>query len=66
MADDADRANEQVDHALANILNNHPKFITLSLAECKDCGEDIPVKRQKLGSVSRCFDCQNDFEKRRR
>ena len=28
--------------------------------------EDIPVKRQKLGAVSRCFDCQNAFEKGRR
>ena len=66
MADDADRANDQADHTLANILNNHPKFITMSLAECKECGEDIPVKRQKLGSVSRCFDCQNSFEKKGR
>ena len=66
MADDADRANDQADHALANILNNHPKFITMSLAECKECGEDIPARRQKLGGVSRCFDCQNEFEKRGR
>ena len=66
MADEADRANDIAELSLANILNNHPKFITLSLSECKECGEDIPVKRQKLGSVSRCFDCQNSFEKRRR
>lgn len=49
MADEADRASDITDHALADILNNHPKFITLSLSECKDCGEDIPVKRQALG-----------------
>lgn len=66
MADDADRANEQLEHSLANILNNSPKFITLSLSECKECGEDIPLKRQTLGSVSRCVDCQNEFEKRGR
>ncbi len=65
MADEADQANDIAESALANILNNHPKFITVSLSECKECGDDIPVKRQKLGSVSRCVDCQNVFEKRR-
>ncbi|WP_201555817.1 TraR/DksA C4-type zinc finger protein [Psychrobacter sp. 72-O-c] len=66
MADEADRANDIAELSLANILNNSPKFITLSLAECKECGEDIPLKRQALGAVSRCVDCQNEFEKRGR
>lgn len=65
MADDIDRANAQADLTLAAILSRSPKFITLSLAECKVCGEDIPLKRQALGAVSRCVDCQNEFEKRK-
>ena len=64
MADDVDVANERMALSLAAILSRSPKFITLSLAECKDCGEDIPVRRQALGGVSRCIDCQNVFEKK--
>ena len=64
MVDDVDLANAQAELSLAAILSRSPKFITLSLAECKDCGEDIPVRRQALGAVSRCIDCQNVFEKR--
>lgn len=33
-----------------------------SLSHCEDCGEAIPLERQKAGSVTRCILCQEDFE----
>ncbi len=35
-----------------------------SLAECENCGEDIPKARQKaLPGVRLCIDCQTELEK---
>lgn len=33
-----------------------------SLSHCTDCGEAIPEKRQAIGSITRCVDCQEYFE----
>lgn len=33
-----------------------------SLSHCEDCGEAIPAERIKTGSVTRCVECQEDFE----
>lgn len=33
-----------------------------SLSHCEDCGEEIPAERIKTGSVTRCVECQEDFE----
>lgn len=33
-----------------------------SLSHCEDCGEQIPEERQKTGSITRCIECQEDFE----
>ncbi|MCE7915406.1 MAG: conjugal transfer protein TraR [Nitrosomonas sp. PRO4] len=33
-----------------------------SLSHCEDCGEEIPLQRQKAGSITRCMMCQEDFE----
>jgi phage/conjugal plasmid C-4 type zinc finger TraR family protein len=37
-----------------------------SLSHCEDCGEEIPEKRQALRGVTRCVECQGDFEKQQR
>ena len=66
MADDADRANDYVDLTLAHCLSRAPKFDKPSLAECLECGEDIPAKHQAMGGVTLCVDCQSVFEKRGR
>lgn len=66
MADDADRANDYVDLKMANYLSRAPKFDGPSLAECMECGEDIPAKRQSVGGVKRCVDCQSVLERRGR
>lgn len=33
-----------------------------SLSHCEDCSEEIPLERQKAGSITRCIICQQDFE----
>jgi len=66
MADDADRANDYVDLTMSHYINRAPKFDRPSLAECNECGEDIPLKRQVMGGVTLCIDCQTVFEKRGR
>lgn len=65
MADDIDLASERIDLEVAARLSAAPKFDKPSLTECQDCGEDIPPKRQLVGGVTRCYDCQNHLEKRR-
>ncbi len=38
-----------------------------SLAECEDCGEDIPKARQEAQpGVTRCIYCQELFERKQR
>ena len=64
MADDADRANDYVDLTLAHCLSRAPKFDKPSLTECLECGEDIPARRQAVGGVTLCVDCQSVFERR--
>lgn len=65
MSDIIDRANEQMQYEMNRSLANVKRFDTPSLTECADCGEDIPLQRQRLGSVTRCIDCQSRFERRR-
>ena len=64
MSDDADRANDYLDLTMAHCLSRAPKFDRPSLTECTKCGEDIPTKRQAMGRVTLCVDCQSVFEKR--
>ncbi|WP_424509838.1 TraR/DksA C4-type zinc finger protein [Psychrobacter sp.] len=64
MADDADRAGEEFVLTMANYLSHAPKFDEPSLAECIECGEDIPARRQAVGGVKRCVDCQSVLERK--
>ncbi|HHP0322887.1 TraR/DksA C4-type zinc finger protein [Acinetobacter baumannii] len=34
-------------------------FSRPSLIECEECGNDIPVERQRYGSVTLCVECKN-------
>ncbi|MCU4637482.1 TraR/DksA C4-type zinc finger protein [Acinetobacter sp. WU_MDCI_Abxa265] len=34
-------------------------FSRSSLTECEECGNDIPVERQRYGSVTLCVECKN-------
>lgn len=33
-----------------------------SFSHCQDCGEEIPLARQKAMGVTRCIECQEEFE----
>ena len=37
-----------------------------SRSQCRDCDEQIPVKRQALGGITRCTPCETTFEKGQR
>lgn len=62
--DIGDLGNESHQHSLDIILSKRPTFDKESLKECIGCGDDIPLFRQNLGSVQRCVDCQNRYEKK--
>ncbi|MBP8005487.1 MAG: conjugal transfer protein TraR [Acinetobacter sp.] len=34
-----------------------------SLTECEECVNDIPVERQRYGSITLCVECKNTQEK---
>lgn len=62
--DDADRAQERIDaENAARMQSIYSSFNTPSLSECQECGEQIPLKRQLIGGITHCVDCQNYLEK---
>ncbi|ARD27817.1 conjugal transfer protein TraR [Acinetobacter lactucae] len=38
-------------------------FSRPSLSECEECGNDIPIERQRYGSVTLCVECKNTQKK---
>lgn len=38
-------------------------FSLPSLTECEDCGNEIPIERQRYGAVTLCFECKSKKEK---
>lgn len=65
MADDAELASDYSDLMRDAHLSLLPKFDKPSRKNCEECGDDIPLKRQQLGSVTHCVDCAERIEKRR-
>jgi len=65
MADDIDRAQDRIDAEMSARMQMTQRFDKPSLAECDECGEEIPAERRAIGGVTRCIDCQNHFEGRR-
>ncbi|OTG65913.1 TraR/DksA C4-type zinc finger protein [Acinetobacter silvestris] len=37
-------------------------FSIPSLSECEDCGNDIPIERQRYGAITLCIECKNKQE----
>lgn len=66
MSDIIDQANEVAQQNIERALASAPKFDRPSLTECSDCGEFIPIERQRIGGVTRCIDCQNYHDKKTR
>ena len=66
MADDVDYAQERLELEMQARLSVAKRFNTPSLLECAMCGDDIPARRQDIGSVTRCIDCQTNYEVKNR
>ncbi|WP_445357287.1 TraR/DksA family transcriptional regulator [Microbulbifer sp. ANSA002] len=66
MPDDLDRASvlEQAQRQRAlQAQRQRSNFDVPSLAQCEDCDGDIPKARQAFGGVTRCVECQTEYEK---
>lgn len=59
---EGDIASKYVEHHIKTALDKRVKFEGKSLEECVLCGNDIPPKRQALGGVTKCIDCQSRSE----
>lgn len=65
--DDLDRAQElEMESRNAAIANQIKKQGKTTLSHCQDCGDAIPLRRQKMGGVNRCVECQTYFEQAQR
>lgn len=64
MADDADFAGERMDVELERAMAARVMFSGVSLAECEECGADIPeIRRRVLPGVRVCVACAEVAEK---
>jgi phage/conjugal plasmid C-4 type zinc finger TraR family protein len=67
VADEADRAGDVIDAAMATALAGIKSTMGIPSNEsCAECGDEIPEQRRKLGGVTRCVSCQTYFEVRNR
>lgn len=62
MVDLVDMAEEFRAHQLEQQILARTQFSAHSHHECDDCGEEIPAQRRTLGGVTRCIQCQTEFE----
>jgi len=62
MVDLVDMAEEFRAQQMQVSINARPQFDTASELDCDDCGEEIPAQRRALGGVTRCIQCQINFE----
>lgn len=62
MADDADRAQAVLDHAMANYQRRPPQ-VSIRLKNCRECGAPIPLERLSIAPyATRCLPCQRQYE----
>ncbi|WOE42915.1 TraR/DksA C4-type zinc finger protein [Acinetobacter chinensis] len=62
MVDLVDMAEEFRARQMQESINARQQFGTASELDCDDCGEEIPQIRRELGGVTRCIQCQTNFE----
>ncbi|RYL25166.1 TraR/DksA C4-type zinc finger protein [Acinetobacter piscicola] len=62
MVDLVDMAEEFQAMNLQEKINARAQFSAHSNFECDECGEEIPAQRRALGGVTRCIQCQTEFE----
>ncbi len=39
-----------------------PEAQAPGFSHCEDCGEEIPRTRRKIKGITRCIDCQHEYE----
>ena len=61
MLDNIDKAQL---HQLNQVKVIQRDYSIPSLAECEECGNDIPPERKALGAVTLCIECKTLAEKR--
>lgn len=66
MADEADIANDYINQAISSAMDKRLQNKTTSNGSkhCLDCGDVIPVARQRLG-FKLCLECAEESERRR-
>lgn len=52
-------------HQLDQFQRKPKDYSIPSLAECEDCGNDIPPERQAYGGITLCIECQSALERQR-
>lgn len=62
MVDLVDMAEELRSQQLQASISSRPQFNIESELDCDDCGLEIPAQRRALGGVTRCIQCQTNFE----
>ncbi len=62
MVDLVDMAEEFRAQELQVSINSRQQFTTVSELFCEDCGAEIPAQRRAIGGVTRCIQCQTNFE----
>ena len=60
--DTADHAQLAEQHHRERALNARSKATAPSKHHCEDCGIAIPEARRSMPGVTRCIDCQTEFE----
>lgn len=62
MVDLVDMAEEFRTQQMQASICARPQFNTESEQDCEDCSAEIPAQRRALGGVTRCVQCQINFE----
>jgi len=66
MVDLVDMAEELRAQQMQEKLNSRAQFDGESELDCDVCGEEIPAQRRALGGVTRCVQCQTNFEEKQK
>jgi len=48
------------------IIEERKKTPKITMSHCEDCGDEIPKKRQAIKGITRCFECQDYYEKQKK
>lgn len=60
MADDVDLVMERMDRDFSRLKTHN--FNIESSTHCRECDEEIPERRRKVGNIHHCIGCQEEIE----